>query len=286
MSDLKKQINDWLKAGKDYDEGLLLLSRNSKNKAMVRILSMNPNPNKADKLLYELLKLADLGKEYIKRSKLIKASITAKKQVINKRTIVIKKGKQISKPVKVSGELKYDKTFNKLPLIVQELIKQKGKLFRKREDLHEKLTEINDNKPESIKIRKATGDLIEYFSERIEAIYQIELKFKETGALPPEDILVWNEDFVAKSKSQFPDFNKMTDIELTNRRTNLRSYLTKEENLLKFQSKSAKQTPDPMPSGPKREDLEKKIATRKEEIEEITRILESRVGESKGNKGK
>jgi len=283
METINNEISAWLKK-RDYQLGLLLLSKYSKNKTIVRILSMNPNKSKADKLLYELLKLSGRSNEYLSLSKIIPVENKPAPAVPGKVKAEPKKPVQKKEAKKVIAVAGIKVTFNKLPLIIQEIIKQRGRLYRDREILHEKLTATGEkNTPENIVLRAMLGDKIEHIAQRIDAIYSALEHYEKNKTLPGEDFLNWDIN-PTKQKTNFPDYSKMNDIDLKNRLTNLRSYLTKDLNKLKYNSVSAKQNEDPMPAGPKRDALEKKVATRKEEIEELTRILENRAGKSKGNK--
>jgi hypothetical protein len=289
MSDIKSKVQEWLKDGKDYDDGITLLSRHSKKKSMVRFLSMNPNPSKADKLLYELLKMAGLEKAYYTHSEVIK-KLHPEHKISGKVKTVVKKNrpakKQIPAGTKVS-EIKHTEPFNKLPLIVQEVIKQKGRLYAKREQLQEKLSnpKTMDNKPENVEARKLIGAKIERISLRIDELYEAEKSFKKTGAAIPETIMDWKENPEPENKNM-PALNKLSDLELKNKQTNLKSYLTKENNQLRYQNKSAQKEENPMPAGPKRTKLEQKVKARKLEIDAIEQELKSRAGKSKGHKTK
>jgi phage host-nuclease inhibitor protein Gam len=286
MSELKKQVQDWIDAGKDYNEGLNLLTKNSKNKAMARILSMNPNPSKADKILYELLKLAGMKDDYVQQSAIIN-NVVQPSVIINRPER--KKDKiPAVKIVQATDPIKHSKPFNKLPLIIQEVIKQKGGLYRTREQLHAKISDENQlsNKPEYVKKRKPILDKIEHISKRIDELYEAEKDFKENGTLPSEDLLNWDTDTKQEVKKTIPNSSKLSDLELKNRLTNLKTYLTKETNQLRFQTKSVQQEENPMPNGPKRDALENKIAMRKVEMEVIEIELKARAGKSKGHKGK
>jgi hypothetical protein len=207
-----------------------------------------------------------------------------------KRSNPPKKSKTITPPKATSdqGEIKHAKPFNKLPLIIQEVIKQKGGLYRTREQLHAKISDENQlsNKPEYVKKRKPILDKIEHISKRIDELYEAEKNFKENGTLPSEDLLNWDTDTKQEVKKTIPDSSKLSDLELKNRLTNLKTYLTKETNQLRFQNKSVQQEENPMPTGPKRDVLENKIAMRKVEMEVIEIELKTRAGKSKGHKGK
>ncbi len=55
----KKEIKDWLASGKPYEEGLVLLSKYSKNRNLQRMLTRTKKPGKLE---YELRKISNLQK--------------------------------------------------------------------------------------------------------------------------------------------------------------------------------------------------------------------------------
>jgi hypothetical protein len=266
MNDIKNEIDAWLES-EDYYKGIQILSQYGKNKAMVRILSINPNPSKKAKLLYELRKIAGLLESNPANSNL-KIKVT---------------GKIPDKTNVPADNLKSDVPFNLLPVIIQEISRQKGRLYMNREILHNQLTDetTQDNKPENKTMRANVGENIKHVSERIDALYAAEQDYKKNKTIPSEDFVYnWNPDLPKKNDTSFPDITKLSDVELTNRKTNLRTYITKDENMLNFQLKATKKEANPMPSGPKRDKIERKIAAQKEEIKAIEEQLKKHAGKS------
>lgn len=304
MADVKKQVQDWLNAGRDYDEGLLLLVKHSPQKTLVNsLVNGNDNPNHIDKLLYELTILAGLGSEYTKRSSLIrserkrikKEKAQAKadrtpKEPENKNEGKSDKSKDLGKDDSKKDDIREvtEKTviiveankapvpFNKLPLIIQEVIKQKGNLYRERDQLHESLKLLpEDNKAVNIGARKPIVEKIAHISERIDFLYNLQKNFAEKNEVPGEIVLNWDPE-PAKPKPKIVDHSKLSDIELKNRQTNLRVNITKTKNMLLFQKTSKQEKENPLPDGPKKEKYKTKLEKLTFELDEIGKEIGKR----------
>ena len=68
----------------------------------------------------------------------------------------------------------------------------------------------------------------------------------------------------------------MSDIQLAKSRASLRSSITKTQNMLQYQSIRKASSPTPMPSGPKRDEYEKKLATLKALLKSVCDEMERR----------
>lgn len=317
MTDIKTKVQEWLDSGKDYDSGILLLSKYCPQKALVSsLVNGEDNPQKRDKLLYELTKLAGLESEYKKRSSLVRKErkrvkenkakdIAARQPVQSEKP---ESGEQSGNNEPPAGDLKKDKQtgdkpedvivdphkevtektvlkvvgsnenvpFNKLPLIIQEVIKQKGSLYRERDQLHDSLKSIpEDNKPENMESRSLIAANISHISERIDFLYHAQIYFEEHNGVPDESILNWDPE-PAKPTPKVMDHSKLSDIEVKNRHANLRGNITKTKNMLIYQKTSKQDKPNPMPEGPKYDKYETKLNKLTFELKEIEKELGKR----------
>ena len=68
----------------------------------------------------------------------------------------------------------------------------------------------------------------------------------------------------------------LSDLDLTNRRSALRSSITKAQNMLQYQTIRKGDSPTPMPPGPKRDEYERKLAALKAELTAVCDELERR----------
>lgn len=72
------------------------------------------------------------------------------------------------------------------------------------------------------------------------------------------------------------DVSGLSDLDLTNRRSALRSSITKAQNMLQYQTIRKGDSPTPMPPGPKRDEYERKLAVLKAELTAVCDELERR----------
>jgi hypothetical protein len=252
----EQEISKWLNSKKpNYEEGILLYSKYSKNKFLLRHFSHGFSEKRLAKLIYVLEK--EIGFN-VEPANSIHVEVKPKRRPQG------------------TTALQSHKTFNKLPLIIQELIKQRGTLYRHREMWHSQLKEIpQDNKKHNKDMRKVLAAKIDHVSKRIDVLYVTLDEFNKSGKLPSEDILNWKEDVPVKKKKadNLPDHTDMTPLQLKNRLNNLRTYVIRDENLVNYQDRKKAAKPNPMPKGPKRTQLEKKIELRKQEIRQIEELL-------------
>lgn len=271
---MNKEIKKWLKSkNHNYDSGVRLYAKYGRNKNLNRYFNHDESVARKEKLIYELSKIAEVDPPAPTKP----APAPKPPQA---RTILGGTPKEIV----MSGGHKTP--FNLLPLIIQEVIKEKGKIYREREQLHEKLKKVfNDNKPANVKTREQISTHINHISKRIDELYNHQLAYEKSKKLPDESVLNWDPKPSTKSdknKELMPDHSKMSDIDLKNRLTNLRTYITRDENQLKFQSRKKEEKANPMADGPKKNKIIKKIALRKAEINEIDAVLKKR--QKKGSK--
>ena len=72
------------------------------------------------------------------------------------------------------------------------------------------------------------------------------------------------------------DVTSLSDLDLTKRRSQLSSTITKTRNMLQYQSIRKGDKPAPLPSGPKRDEYERKLAALQAEYNAVADELERR----------
>lgn len=250
-----KEIIKWLKSKKqDYSKGVLLFAKAGKNKNLINYFNHGESETRKAKLVYELSKIAEMPVPEVVPVKTSSNQPTAKMQIVETTRT----------------------PFNKLPLIVQEVIKQKGNLFSEREQLHESLKAVPQNNNKANKDSRAIiSRKIDHISKRIDELYAAQKVYEENNKLPDESILNWNK-LPAKPTPKVMNHKKLSDIELKNRQTNLRGNITKTKNILAYQKPSKQEKKNPLPDGPKRDKYEAKLEKLTFELEAIGKEIKNR----------
>jgi hypothetical protein len=237
---MKEQVLQWLSSGCDYTHGLALLSQTGKHKNLIHSITGRPN-RYAEKLKYELMKAAGLN--------------------------------NLLKPVEEENPAE------KLPVIVERVIREHSETFLLRSRLHEQLRALpEDNSGETVKNRKNLSDTISHLSSRIDLLFAAKEAFYTEGRMPDADILFPQPPShsseeepcdSARPLTRASDTLPTTPQELKKLKKNLQTSNTKDQNLLEYQDISKADKPNPMPSGPKKLKLENRIKTRLAQIEQI-----------------
>ena len=148
---MKEKVLQWLSSGCDYNQGLALLSQTGKHKNLIRSITGRP-ARYAAKLKVELLKSAGLP--------------------------------YITQPPQ------QEKLPEKLPEIVEKVIREHSETFLLRSRLHEQLRSLPpDNDPSSVKQRKNLSDSLSLLSARIELLFAAKEAWYNEGLLPDAAIL-------------------------------------------------------------------------------------------------
>jgi hypothetical protein len=270
--DLKKEIIDWFNGPQDYQEGILLLQEVSKKqKVLGKLIKRGDSKAATEKLKWELNKVAGLKKipaptekKLILKTKLVKnakGSATADDK---------KKGKTEASPDKVKLSLIGDKPIESYPDSVKHLVNEYSALYLERGVSHKALTKLGESNDEkSVADRKVLIDEIALKSDRMEILNEAFEEFEKDGTLPEEEKL-WpdkKEDETAGSGAKSLEGIDVEKLKILKK--NIQSSVTKDRNLLLYQVKTKGKKENPMPTGPKRTTLEKRIAKKEAEIVKI-----------------
>lgn len=153
------------------------------------------------------------------------------------------------------------------PDFIERIVKEHTHLVQLRSQLSEdRLAIPKANTPENNKKRKVLSESIHQHSQRIEALWEANEEFFTKGIKPDMNVLFPGETTNTKE----PEF---TADEIRKLHHSARSMQKKDENMLKYQTNSVQDTENPMPSGPKRDKILKRMKERALKISEYELIL-------------
>ena len=251
-------IIQWLTNGKDYAEGVRILDRHTRNRALIRHFQCTTPKFAAAKLEYELRKL--LKNKPVSVSK--PAVTPVVKQVITKPVLQVPPKTQI-------------------PDIIAHAKSELYELFTAISIAHRKLYELGEGNSEDVMAqrRRILQDRLPLI-RRYERLYLLKEKYFDTGVVPAELPRMLAERVVEEPKpapdSSRKELESLSDIELMKKAHSLKVNINKTRNRLEYQSLKKLDTPNPMPESPLRSKLEAKLADLRGQYTLVTQILESR----------
>ena len=243
----KQQVLDWWNAGCDYNTGVGLYLQLGKNRVLKTTL-----PGRAarytDKLKYELCKAA--GLDWTKMPRIRKGKPLVKPEV-TKPSVPVE-----SPPPSVADAQNF-------PPLVRRVIYEYAECYRKRGALHFKMSNVPEtNDKASCQEREVLLSEIKKLSARMDVLYLARQAYLEKKQLPDPDRL-WPKP--AAVGDNLPD-----DVqELKKLKKQIQTSLTKDRNLLDYGSKTKLESRDPMPAGPKRLKVEKRMKEKRHMLELI-----------------
>ncbi len=166
---------------------------------------------------------------------------------------------------------------NHYPSDVRRMIHEYGEAYRERSRLHYKMISVGEgNSPENMDIRRNLLVRIKALSARMDVLFIAKDNYLRSRVLPDAGAL-WPPE---KSASPLVEAAPLPDdpVELRRLKKNLQTYNVKDNNLLLYQSVSIQMEKHPMPQGPKRVGIEKRIRGRLRMIEAIDYKLVEHAG--------
>lgn len=259
MENIKNEIIRWFNGPQDYTEGLRLLERISKkNKVISKLVRKGKTRSSVEKLTWELNKIAGLKKiPEAKRTGFIKP----KKDLVKK---VVPGKDSVPQDDKPTFNLIGKNDIEDYPPEVRRLVREYSGKFMLRGKKHAELRgKPEDNSPETVEARKALIDEIRVISDRTEQLYKAFKEYEDTGSM--DAVSLWPEDYKEKKD---PDKKVLTVDELKVLKKNIQSSITKDRNQLLYGGKTKPKDGkgNPVPEGPKRTRLEKRVAKKEAEI--------------------
>ena len=252
-------IIQWLTNGKDYAEGVAVLGRYTKNRALIRHFLCTTPKFAAAKLEYELRKF-----------------LKAKPVSIAKPTVTT-----TAKQVITTPELQTANRKTPIPDIIAQAKNELYELFTAISIAHRKLYELGEGNSEDVvaERRRILQDRLPLI-RRYERLYLLKEKYFDTGVVPAELPRMLAERVVEEPKpvqdSSRKELESLSDIELMKKAHSLKVNINKTRNRLEYQSLKKLDIPNPMPESPLRSKLEAKLADLRKQYTLVTQILESR----------
>ena len=253
MSEPKTLVTGWWISGCDYDEGVGLYIQFGKNKTLKNVMPGRP-ARYTDKLKYELCK--DVGLNW-----LAMPAQTGHKPV---QRITVVQARKADPDFEQHVEPKPEIT-DQYPPLVRRVISEYAECYRERSMLHQQMCAVPEvNSEEHCKKRAGLLISIKSLSARMDDLYFARQAYFDHKEIPDETKL-WPDEIKTNDDNSLPD-----DIErLKALKKNQQIALFKDRNMLDYQQKSKSDKKNPMPDGPRRKGIEKRIGWRLKRIEEI-----------------
>lgn len=274
--DLKREIIDWFNGPQDYQEGILLLQEvTKKQKVLGKLIKRGDSRAATEKLKWELNKVAGLKKipAPTEKKEITKAAPGKK----GKGSAGKEKKEKIKEEIpaeKVKLSLIGDKPIDSYPDSVKRLVNEYSGLYLERGISHRELVALGEsNEAEVVESRRVLIEKIKVTSDRMELLNEAFEEYEKDGTLPEEEKL-WPEKKEEETGGSGTKNLEGINIEkLTILKKNIQSSVTKDRNLLLYQTKTKGKKENPMPKGPKRTTLEKRIAKKETEIVKINQQI-------------
>lgn len=270
MNEIQSWIND---PNRDYATGVALFAKYSKNRVLVRYFRTGTARFRMSKLVYELGKVA-------------KMTIPEKRSV----------GANDYSPLqpRTSQQPRVAGSSSPLPSYILAAKKEVSSLYALIDKRHRELYDLGtSNADDVVKKRKRILDGRKPAIERSDRLYRLkEAWFKLEDGPARERVASDIRELLAAPWKEQPtiaapvetrhgtslqlNVSRLTDLELSKRRSALRSSITKAQNMLQFQSIRKAETPTPMPPGSKRDEYEQKLAALKTELTAVCDELDKR----------
>lgn len=248
MKTSKEQVQDWWNAGADFEQGVALYSMFGKNRTLKSTMH-GRKERYNEKLRYELCRSVGLNWLTMPKIKKDPATMTA---------AAIKQTDPVKLP---EPERKEDLS---LPLDVRHVINEYSECYRKRSQLHHEMSSLpENNETETSKRRSVILDQIRNLSARMDVLHAAREAYNDRKEMPDSSRL-WPVK-TEPIEDPLPD-----DVDqLKQLKKNIQVSLVKDRNWLDYQQKTQKEHKTPMPVGPKRLEIEKRIKAKLKRIEEI-----------------
>lgn len=267
--EINKKIRAWLEGSQDYEEGLDLLQETGikKHKVFGKLIK-GESKTRHDKLAYLLSK--QLGLKEVPKPNQKLQTVTkekASKPSPEKKDIgkTVEQGKEQKDPEGNESRLSLigkDENINDYPEEIKKVVIEYSNLYNDRGLAHRKLRELGDsNEAEVVKQRKYLADEIKEKSGKMEDLFKAFEEYKETGNIPEDE-----EEDETTGNDQPKTIEEMKRL-----KKNLQASIVKDKNLLLYRTKTkpAGGKENPLPDGPRRIRLEKRVKQKEKEIEKL-----------------
>lgn len=250
-AEIQKKVTDWWISGCDYDAGIALYQLYGKNKSLKNTMPGRP-ARYTDKLHYELCK--DVGLNWLTMPKSTGQKPVQKVTVVQAKTAELE---QHPEPVQ-------EVTDQYHPL-VRRVISEYAECYRERSMRHADMGGVAEiNSEENCSKRAELLKEIKKLSARMDELYFARQAYFDHREIPDEHKLWPGENLPEKADELPDDLDKLKSM-----KKNQQIALVKDRNMLDYQQITKADKKLPMPDGPRRKGLEKRIGWRLKRIEEI-----------------
>src|ERR1035437_4433542 len=267
MANIKEQIINWFNGPQDYDQGIALLQKVCrKNKIIEKLIKRGGAKGSFEKLIWELNKVAGLKK--------VPAPVLSKTKDKSKKTTPLSPPQGGDESTKLKYNLIGDKNIDSYPPEVNRLVKEYSSLYMQRGQNHSVLKKIGDGNDQlAIDTRKPIIDAIKIMSDRMEVLDEAFQSYEKDGKLI-EVAVLWPEVNTDETSQQITGYDSID--ELNTQKKNIQSSITNDRNLLTYGGKTKPKDgkEKPVPAGPKRTTLEKRIARKEKEIIDLDQRID------------
>lgn len=271
MNDLQQWIDD---PARDYAVGVALFARYSPNKMLVRYFNTGTARFRMDKLVYEMGKLAKMADK--------RANVRVNNDSPRQEAPVFQ-------PIE-RADRRANAPSPQLPTFILAAKKEVAALYALIDKQHRELYDLGtSNEDAVVRKRKKILDGRKPAIDRADRLYQLKEEwFNLKDGTAKEKVANEIREMLAAPLEEQPtmaapahtpppiDVAGMSDIDLTKRRSQLSSTITKTRNMLQYQSIRKGDKPTPLPDGPKRDEYERKLSALQAEFQAVTGELERR----------
>lgn len=254
---IKETITKWLNGPQDYQEGVVILQEISRKHKVLSKLLKGESKTRAEKLAYMLSK--EIGLKSVPKPTIGPSPESKKPQPQKPAEATPEEGRLslIGKDAKLSS----------FPVEIQRVINDYSALYRERGKIHKMLVFVgDDNDDVSCAQRADLAAKIKETSEKMESFFEAFDAYKKEGviltkALYPEP---------SGKKEPDPQPDQSVD-EMKRLKKNLQASLVKDRNLLLYRTKTKPDngTENPLPEGPGKIKLEKRIKAKEKQIADL-----------------
>ena len=278
----KNELQSWLdNPDRDYAEGVALFAQYSKNKALVRYFQTGTARFRMGKLVYEMGKLAKTAVTTEMADKWANKQPFAASQTPQTTYVTDNREGQIKAAI---------------PDFILAAKKEVAALYALIDKRHRELYDLGtSNADDVVRHRKRILDDRKPAIERADRLYQLkeewfaledgparyrvakEIREMLAAPLNEQPTITGSSASSQMQTDQLRDaVASLTDLQLSKRRSALRSSISKTQNMLQYQTIRKGDSPAPMPPGPKRDEYEQKLKTLQKEYNAVVAELERR----------
>ena len=277
MNELQNWINN---PDRDYAAGVALFAQHCKNKALVRYFQTGTARFRMAKLVYEMGKL--------EKTAYLAGSPTA----TNAFSVIgsAQHSRLASKVTANTSQICRRASKVSIPDFILAAKKEISTLYALIDKRHRELYDLGtSNADDVVRKRRKILDDRKPAIERADRLYRLKEEWfaledssgRERVAKEIQKMLaaplVEQPSIVETGRApSLPVVSKMSDLDLSKRRSALRSSITKTQNMLQYQTIRKGESPTPMPPGPKRDEYQKKLKTLQKEYNAVVAELERR----------